>query len=825
MSILLAPRRWRLATRVTVAVILLLLPLFLADLLAYRGIDEERRRAELENATTIAYTVATVVDGFARDIEGAFLAAALALGDRSDELDQPSIGPYLDALARQYPSLRAIFVVDLNGRVVASQQANGVGTDLSARPYVQALRAGAETVWSDGIVGLQSGEITVVFGRTIPRPNGQTRAYIVAAFYPPTLFERRFPLRLPPDADVTFLDRKGVILHSTTHPALPVGERDAAAAPGVAAALAGQETLIENAPTPFGPEPRFGALVPVPRSGWVVAFTRPRAPLDATLQRGFREQALFNVVVVLAFASVLALVTRRLVRPLAQLVGTAGAITRGERPTVPPTAGDPEVVQLSEVMRAMSQAVAEREDALARTLAEARRSSQQLQRQTERLSVLADASTALAAASADLTSALETVALHVANGLGDGCAVLLSADGGRSLELAALYHRSIEAHQLARELLSDVAHGTGEISRRVIERGQAVLVPRLGPAQVDLFVGSEHRVYVERFGLHSLVAVPIRGRERTIGVIVAWRDATPGAYVDEDRALLQDVAERTALAVENARLYRSAQEQADAQRVLNSALRELAEERDRALEAAQQALRTRDEFLASASHDLKNPLVTIKGAAQIARRLVERAAPVEPSRLAELLARIDSAASKMTDQIEALLDVARLHGGRPLELNRRATDLVALARAAVAEYQQTTENHRIHVEALEPEVSGQWDAPRLERVLGNLLSNAIKYSPDGGEITVTVGLEKNGPVGDWAVLRVRDQGLGIPPASQPLVFDRFRRGDNVGRIAGSGIGLSGVKAIVEQHGGTIVVESQEGEGSTFTVRLPTAGEG
>jgi signal transduction histidine kinase len=176
----------------------------------------------------------------------------------------------------------------------------------------------------------------------------------------------------------------------------------------------------------------------------------------------------------------------------------------------------------------------------------------------------------------------------------------------------------------------------------------------------------------------------------------------------------------------------------------------------------------------------------------------------------------------MAAQIEALLDVARLHAGRRLELKRRPTDLVALARAAAAEHQQTTEGHRICVEARETEVRGEWDAPRLERALGNLLSNAIKYSPEGGDITVSVGRERDGEVGDCAVLRVRDEGLGIPAASQPRVFDRFRRGDNVGRIAGIGLGLAGVRAIVEQHGGTIAVESREGEGSTFTVRLPLA---
>jgi signal transduction histidine kinase len=111
---------------------------------------------------------------------------------------------------------------------------------------------------------------------------------------------------------------------------------------------------------------------------------------------------------------------------------------------------------------------------------------------------------------------------------------------------------------------------------------------------------------------------------------------------------------------------------------------------------------------------------------------------------------------------------------------------------------------------------------RLDRVLDNLLSNAIKFSPNGGGITVAVAHEDvvGGP---WAVVAVRDQGLGIPAADLPRVFERFRRARNVeGRIGGTGIGLASVRQIVEQHGGAITVESVEGAGSTFTVRLPLA---
>jgi signal transduction histidine kinase len=185
----------------------------------------------------------------------------------------------------------------------------------------------------------------------------------------------------------------------------------------------------------------------------------------------------------------------------------------------------------------------------------------------------------------------------------------------------------------------------------------------------------------------------------------------------------------------------------------------------------------------------------------------------------------------MGQQLDELLDAARLEAGQPLELRRAPTDAVALARRVAAEQQATTERHRVRVETALSELTGAWDAVRLGRVLDNLLANAIKYSPAGGEVVVTVAREddpagEDGAVGAWAVLAVTDLGLGIPAADLPRIFERFRRAGNVaGRIGGTGIGLASARQLVEQHGGALTAESVEGAGSTFTVRLPLAGPG
>jgi len=175
----LSPRNWRLATRLTVGVVGLLVLLQLIVLATYVAHLQERHDAALDNAIDVGRTLAAVVDGFTRDLESMTLAAALAFGTNPGALDQTSVGPHLARLMNEYQVLRALFFTDPGGRVVASDSGAGVGVDISSRPYITSLRQGAQMAWSEGLSGLETGETTVAFARVVPGPDGSVRGYLV----------------------------------------------------------------------------------------------------------------------------------------------------------------------------------------------------------------------------------------------------------------------------------------------------------------------------------------------------------------------------------------------------------------------------------------------------------------------------------------------------------------------------------------------------------------------------------------------------------------------------------------------------------------------
>jgi signal transduction histidine kinase len=229
--------------------------------------------------------------------------------------------------------------------------------------------------------------------------------------------------------------------------------------------------------------------------------------------------------------------------------------------------------------------------------------------------------------------------------------------------------------------------------------------------------------------------------------------------------------------------------------------------------------RQKDEFLAAISHDLKTPATIIKGNANLLQRAVARGDSDGAAQLSEGLEVIDESTAQLVRLVDELLDLTRLRMGHELELDTGPADLIKIVRRLAVEYQKISPRHTIQVVAHSPRVVGDWDEARIERIVSNLISNAVKYSPRGGDIAIEASQEKiDGQ--EWAVLVVRDKGIGIPPAELERVFEPYYRASNTaGTVSGSGIGLAGTRHIVEQHGGKIEVESQAGD-TTFTVRLP-----
>lgn len=235
---------------------------------------------------------------------------------------------------------------------------------------------------------------------------------------------------------------------------------------------------------------------------------------------------------------------------------------------------------------------------------------------------------------------------------------------------------------------------------------------------------------------------------------------------------------------------------------------------------AEAALRQREGLAASISHDLRSPLTAIKTQAQLLQRQAARLDTPDAERLLEGLQHIDATVNRMSAMLSDLAALTERQAGRSAALRFRPTDLVAIVLAAMSEVTTSTGSRRITVRKEAEALIGEWDGGQLERVVVNLLGNAIKYSPDGSAITISLGRAHTAD-GDEAVLTVTDSGVGIPAEALVRIFEPFYRAPNVvDRFAGTGIGLTGARQIVEQHGGTLSAESTLGRGATFTLRLP-----
>ncbi len=227
---------------------------------------------------------------------------------------------------------------------------------------------------------------------------------------------------------------------------------------------------------------------------------------------------------------------------------------------------------------------------------------------------------------------------------------------------------------------------------------------------------------------------------------------------------------------------------------------------------AQQALRLRDEFLSIASHELRTPIATLKLASE---GLSSGRIPATPQNLQRSLGLVRRNVERLTVLVGQLLDVSRIETGH-LDLVLEDVELSALVREVVELFgERSGQQGALSVEVESP-ARGRWDRSRLEQVVTALVANALEFGA-GKPVEVSVRCKQG-----FALLEVRDRGVGIPPELVPHIFERFARGSRPQRSGGLGLGLFIVRSIVEAMGGTIRVDSIVGEGTTFTVALPAS---
>ena len=409
----------------------------------------------------------------------------------------------------------------------------------------------------------------------------------------------------------------------------------------------------------------------------------------------------------------------------------------------------------------------------------------------QRVTFLAEASRILAS-SLDYKTTLVSVARLAVPRLADWCAVDVIDQAGL-IQRLAVAHVDLAKVEVVRALnghhppIPDALSGVS----RVLDTGQPEFWPQL-PDALHVAVPSDGHLQALRDKLQprARITVPLVTRERTLGSITFVQSESGRNYSRDDLALAEDLAHRAVLAVESARLYREAKE----------------------------ALAFRDEFLSVAAHELKTPITSLRGFAQLTLRALA-AGEVDRPRLVKALGVVDNQAEKLSRLVSQLLDVSRIESGR-LALNCRDTELRELVADVVANAQRQTDQHALLLHG-PGDVRVRADPLRIEQVMTNLLDNAIKFSPQGGPVDVEV--DSAGP--GTARLVVRDRGIGIPPEHRGQIFERFyQAGAGDTHTAGMGLGLYISRQIVELHGGRIAAEFPDDGGTRFVVTLPTSME-
>ncbi|MBZ4373664.1 PAS domain S-box protein [Corallococcus sp. AS-1-6] len=396
---------------------------------------------------------------------------------------------------------------------------------------------------------------------------------------------------------------------------------------------------------------------------------------------------------------------------------------------------------------------------------------------------LADVGPRLAASLSSRTT-LATVASLAVPALADWCVVACLDASGRVHRTA---HAASDARTAERLRALDAAHGPesllpAPLIASVQRTGRTLLLAEVPPGMFDAAaVDAGHR---EPLPLRSALIVPLRSRERNLGVILFAMSGEGRRYGAREQAQAEELARRAALAIDNAGLF----------------------------ERAEQAIGMREEVLRIVAHDLRAPLNVI----QLSATMMEKHLP-PGDRARPRLETLQKSVQRANRLIQDLLDVARMEGGS-LTVERAPLEVAPLIQDALEQHRGLAESRSLSLQAHVPEGVPRVlaDPQRLSQILSNLLGNALKFTPEGGRVLLRVQ-----PEAGQVRFLVSDTGPGISAEDRPRIFERFWQAGPK-RKEGAGLGLAIVKGLVEAHGGQVGVDSAPGVGSTFFFTLPLA---
>jgi PAS domain S-box-containing protein len=478
-----------------------------------------------------------------------------------------------------------------------------------------------------------------------------------------------------------------------------------------------------------------------------------------------------------------------------------GRLIRGERIEPYETAGSRKdgreihvSLTLSPVRDAMGDVIGA--SAVARDLTARRHAEGALERQ-RRDAMFLDRATQLFNSTLQLDAVFQRVVQMATEVLGESCTIHLSEAGQAHLTAVATAHADPETREARWQFLHNHPTRIGDPTSVVgiaAANGQPYLVK-------DAHLGGPVK-YADRLGISSFIAAPMIAKGKILGVLATSIMSPNRQFTEADLRLATALADRAALAIEHSRLY-------EQERVLRHTLEGV----NRQIQDANQR---KTEFVTLVSHELRTPLASMMGYTEL---LLEGQGGLLGERQREWLGIIGQNADRLETLIDDLLDTARIEMGK-LELKPTPLDLIPLiqevARALRPQIARKGQGLTLELAEAVPAIVG--DADRIRQILTNLLSNALKYTPSGGHIIIAACEDAGG-----VRVAVQDTGIGLAPDEQAQLFTPFFRAQHATtpRVGGTGLGLAITRALVELHGGTITVTSVPGQGSTFSVTLPT----